>query len=165
MFSASGSEPLVRIAGLRKTYSRGRWWEKQAQLTALDGVDFTLEAGKTLAVVGESGSGKTTLAMCVALLDRPDSGRIWFEGCEVLSLPRSRAALLRPRVQMVFQESATALPPHFSAREIIEEPLVVQQRYSPKERLELVADLMIKVGLQPSWQGRFAGLIFQPRDG
>ena len=154
MSSVSKSEPLLRITGLRKTYSRGRWWEKQFHLNALDGVDLTLDMGKTLAVVGESGSGKTTLAMCVAFLDRPDSGEIWFDGCEVLSLPRSKAALLRPRVQIVFQESASALSPHFSAGEIIEEPLVIQRRYSSKERSQLVSDLMMRVGLLPSWKDR-----------
>jgi peptide/nickel transport system permease protein len=113
-----------------------------------------LDVGRTLAVVGESGAGKTTLAMCAALLDRPDSGEIWFDGCEVLSLPRSQLAPIRSRVQIVFQESASALPPHFSAAEIIEEPLVIQRRYSPKERSELVTDLMIKVGLPPAWKDR-----------
>jgi peptide/nickel transport system permease protein len=154
MSSAATSEPLVRITELHKTYSRGQWWEKQFQVKALDGVDLTLEQGKTVAVVGASGSGKTTLAMCVALLDRPDSGKICFEGRDVLSLPKSEAGLLRSRVQMVFQESASALPPHFSAGEIIEEPLVVQHRHSPKERSDLASDLMIRVGLSPSWKDR-----------
>ena len=155
MSTARQSEPLLRVTDLHKTYSRGRWWEKQIQLRALDGVDLVLDVGKTLAVVGESGAGKTTLAMCVALLDRPDSGEIWFDGHEVLSLPKSKAAQLRPRMQIVFQESASALPYHFSAAEIIEEPLVVQRRFSPRERSELVSDLMIRVGLPPGWRDRF----------
>ena len=54
---------------------------------------------------------------------------------------------------MVFQESASALPPHFSAAEIIEEPLVIQRRYSPKERSELVSDLMIKGRTAPKLEG------------
>ncbi len=154
MSTVRESEPLLRVTDLRKTYSWGRWWEKRVHYSALDGVDLTLEVGKTLAVVGESGAGKTTLAMCVALLDRPDSGEIWFDGCEVLSLRGSKLAPIRSRVQIVFQESASALPPHFSAAEIIEEPLVVQRRYSRDERSELVADLMIRVGLPPSWKDR-----------
>jgi peptide/nickel transport system permease protein len=154
MPGARKSEPLVRTIDLCKTYSRGHWWEKQFQVRALDGVDLILERGKTLAIVGESGSGKSTLAMCVALLDKPDSGEIRLEGRDVLSLPRSEMALLRPRVQMVFQESASALSAHFSATEIIEEPLVIQRRYSPAERSELVCDLMARVGLPPSWKDR-----------
>jgi ABC-type glutathione transport system ATPase component len=69
------SDPLLQIAGLIKTYVQGRWREKQFYLKALDGVDLTLEAEKTLALVGKSGAGKTTLAMCTALLDFPTPGR------------------------------------------------------------------------------------------
>lgn len=144
----------MRITDLRKTYSRGRWWETRSKLRALDGVDLTLYPGKTLAVVGASGSGKTTLAMCAALLEKPDSGKIWFEGCEVSPLSKGAVARLRPRVQMVFQESVSALPPHFSAAEIIAEPLVIQGKYSRKMRLEVVCDLMERVGLPPDWKDR-----------
>ncbi len=154
MSTVSKSEHLVRITELSKTYSRGRPWEKQSRLQALDHVDLTLDVGKTLAVVGKSGSGKTTLGMCVALLDRPDSGEIWFDGYDVLSLTKSELAAVRPRVQIVFQDSTSALPPHFSAAEIIQEPLVVQRRYSSKERSEVVSELMTRVGLSPSWRNR-----------
>jgi ABC-type glutathione transport system ATPase component len=142
------SEPLLQIAGLRKTYVQGRWWEKQFRVKALDGVNLTLEKGKTLAIVGESGSGKTTLAMCAALLELPDSGKIFFYGREIMSLGKGERALLRPRIQISFQDS-TALPARYTARQIIEEPLVIQRRYSPKQRAELVSELMEKVGLPP----------------
>ena len=111
------------MAGLSKTYVQGRWWEKQFRVKALDGVDLTLEEGKTLALVGKSGSGKTTLAMCAALLELPDSGKIWFYGRDVLSLDKGERVLLRPRIQIIFQDS-TALPARYTARQIIEEPLV-----------------------------------------
>jgi oligopeptide transport system ATP-binding protein len=154
------SEPLLRIEGLTKTYSQGRWWEKRFDSKALDGVDLTLEAGKTLALVGKSGSGKTTLAMCVAMLEKPDSGKIWFDGCELLSLPKSERAVLRPRIQLIFQDSAAALPTRFSAAQIIEEPLVIKHRGlasargKVKERSALVLELMAKVGLPPGWANR-----------
>ena len=147
------SGQLLQITGLSKTYVQGRWWEKQFHLKALDGVNLTLEEGKTLALVGKSGSGKTTLAMCAALLELPDSGKIWFYGCDVLSLDKRERALLRPRVQIIFQDS-TALPARYTARQIIEEPLAIQRRYSPKERGELVSELMEKVGLPPRWGNR-----------
>jgi peptide/nickel transport system ATP-binding protein/oligopeptide transport system ATP-binding protein len=152
----SKSDPLLQLAGLTKTYVQGRWWEKQFRLKALDGADLTLAEGKTLALVGESGSGKTTLAMCAALLELPDSGKIRFYGRDVLSLDKSERTLLRPRIQIVFQDS-TALPSRYTARQIIEEPLIIQRRYSPKERVELVSELMEKVGLSPRWGNRLAG--------
>ncbi len=152
------SEPLLRIEGLTKTYSQGRWWEKRFDSKAVDGVDLTLEAGKTLALVGKSGSGKTTLAMCAAMLEKPDSGKIWFDGCDLLSLAKSERAVLRPRIQLLFQDSAAALPARFTAAQIIEEPLVIQHR-SPasakiKDRSGLVGELMAKVGLPPGWANR-----------
>jgi dipeptide transport system ATP-binding protein len=147
------SEPLLQIAGLRKTYLQGRWWQKQFRIKALDGVDLTLEQGKTLALAGKSGSGKTTLALCAALLELPDSGKIFFYGRDVMSLDKGERVLLRPRIQIIFQDS-TALPARYTARQIIEEPLVIQRRYSPKQRAELVSELMEKVGLPPRWGNR-----------
>ena len=144
----SETEPLLQMAGLRKSYLQGRWWEKRFPVKALDGIDLTLEKGKTLALVGKSGSGKTTLAMCAALLLLPDSGKIFFYGRDVLSLDKGERVLLRPRIQIIFQDS-TALPTRYTAREIIEEPLVIQRRYSPKQRAELISELMEKVGLPP----------------
>jgi oligopeptide transport system ATP-binding protein len=152
------SEPLLRIEGLTKSYSQGHWWEKRFQTKALDGVDLTLEKGKTLALVGKSGSGKTTLAMCVAMLDKPDSGKVWFDGCEVSTLAKSERAALLPRIQLIFQDSAAALPARFSAAEIIAEPLVIQHRFRPSLRNEdgsdRVRELMAKVGLSPGWAKR-----------
>jgi ABC-type glutathione transport system ATPase component len=150
------SEPLLRIEGLTKSYSQGRWWEKRFATKALDWVHLTLEAGKTLALVGKSGSGKTTLAMCVAMLAKPDSGRLWFDGYDLLSLGKSERAAFRPRIQLIFQDSAAALPARFSAAQIIEEPLVIQHRYatSAKKRSEVVVELMAKVGLPPGWANR-----------
>jgi len=81
------------------------------------------------------------------MLDTPDSGKIWFEGSDVLSLTHAERAVLRPQIQLIFQDTAAALPSRFTAAQIIEEPLVIQHRYSAKERLELAVELMGKVGL------------------
>jgi ABC-type glutathione transport system ATPase component len=61
--------------------------------------------------------------------------------------------LLRPRIQIIFQDS-TALPTRYTARQIIEEPLVIQRLHSPSQRAELVSGLMEKVGLSPRWGNR-----------
>jgi ABC-type glutathione transport system ATPase component len=155
LLTSSKSEPLLRIEGLSKTYSQGHWWERRFRSQTLDGVDLTLEAGKTLALVGRSGSGKTTLAMCVAMLDQPDSGTVLFDGCDISSLAKSERATVRPRIQLIFQDSAAALPARFSAAQIIEEPLVIQRRYpDAKQRSDAVLELMAKVGLPPGWANR-----------
>src|SRR5689334_1963546 len=73
------SEPLLSVHGLTKSYRRGA-------RPALAGASFDLAKGEILGVVGESGSGKTTLARCIALLERPDSGRVVFNGEDLTAL-------------------------------------------------------------------------------
>jgi ABC-type glutathione transport system ATPase component len=144
----------VRIENLRKTYSQGRWWEKRYRVTALDGINLTLEKGKTLAVVGRSGSGKSTLATCLAMLLKPDYGSIWFDGSDLPALPESARRQLRPQIQLIFQDSVSALSPRLSAAQIIEEPLLIQRRFDRCRRLKMVFELMQRVGLSPDWADR-----------
>jgi ABC-type oligopeptide transport system ATPase subunit len=55
-------DPLLQMAGLSKSFVQGRWWQKQFAVKALDGVDLSLEKGKTLSLVGKSGSGVRSFA-------------------------------------------------------------------------------------------------------
>src|SRR5215472_9604598 len=102
--SASGNEPqdehpcgpavsrgepriLLSAINLHKSYEQGRWPSRRRhQVDALAGVDLQLHAGATLALIGASGSGKSTLARCLACLERPDSGEIWFEKTNLAGL-------------------------------------------------------------------------------
>jgi ABC-type glutathione transport system ATPase component len=154
LLKSSNPGPLLRVKGLTKSYSQGHWWEKQFHQEALAGVDLRLDEGKTLAVVGKSGSGKSTLALCVAMLIRPDEGQIWFDGCNTVSATKSERAALRPQIQLIFQDSAAALPARFSAAQVIQEPLVIQHRFSANERSQLALELMARVGLSPAWATR-----------
>src|SRR5580698_8135553 len=102
--------PLVRTRGLSKQYvQRSPFSRKKFVIDALVDVDLEITPGCLTALVGESGSGKSTLANCLALLERPDRGGIWFEGNEVSRCDPPELAALRPRIQMVFQDSAGAL--------------------------------------------------------
>ncbi len=83
----------------------------------------TIEPGRRLGIVGESGSGKSTLVRLLAGLDRPTSGRIWFEGTEITGLPERRLGFLRAAVQMVFQDPRSSLNPRMRVGDIITEPL------------------------------------------
>jgi len=147
------STPLADVRSLTKTYSRGQWWEKHTETRVLDSVNLTIAAGETLALVGASGSGKTTLAMCLALLETPDAGEIWMDGKNVL-LAENRSQHGRRSVQMIFQDSTAALNPTFTAAQIVEEPMRIQGRWSTRERSEMVAELMGRVGLSTAWKYR-----------
>ena len=149
----------MRARNLSKRYVQRRWLSRKSFLiTALDDVSFTLTRGSTLAVIGESGSGKSTLARCLARLEQPDSGEIWFEGNNLLTMNSREMFSVRRRMQLIFQDSALALNPRFSAREIVEEPLRIQFAAKPKERRERALAVMELVALRRSLAAR------SPRD-
>ena len=107
---------LVRVRGLSKQYvQRGAFSRRKFVIDAVREVDLEIQPQCLTALVGESGSGKSTLARCLAMLERPDKGEIWFEGAEISRGRGKELASLRPKIQMVFQDSAGALNPRFSA--------------------------------------------------
>jgi ABC-type glutathione transport system ATPase component len=146
---------LVRTRGLSKQYvQRSPFSRKKFVIDALIDVDLEIAPGCLTALVGESGSGKSTLASCLAMLEKPDRGGIWFEGDEVSRCEAAELAALRPKIQMVFQDSARALNPRFSAGEIIAEPLEVQGRATGRALRARACHLMEEVGLSPDWVDR-----------
>jgi len=146
-------EPLVSVRGLSKSY-RQRRWLRTFGIQALDRVDLEIPAGSTVALMGESGSGKSTLAWCLARLLQPDAGEIRFAGRDLLKMPPRELAAVRRRIQLIFQDSAQALNPRFSAAEVVSEPLDIQAVGTKVERRERALQLMEQVGLSASWAGR-----------
>src|ERR1051325_10449308 len=114
------SEPaFLRVRGLTKRY----WvldsvWQRRKQLVSVNDVTFEIHPGTTLAMVGRSGSGKSTVARCVTCLERPDAGEIWLDGAEISQLGSRELVPFRTKIQMVFQDPATAMNPRMSAAEI-----------------------------------------------
>src|SRR5207302_613557 len=126
--------PLVRVNALSKQYLQRRVFSRSKfVVNAVKNVDLELQPKCLTALVGGSGSGKSTLASCLAMLEQPDQGEIWFEGLEISHCKGRELARLRPKIQMVFQDSAGALNPRFSAAQIIAEPLEIQARGSEKQ--------------------------------
>jgi ABC-type glutathione transport system ATPase component len=136
-------EPLLKIEQLTKRYER----HEARSVIALDSVSFAIGAGTTLALVGESGSGKSTLALCLACLERPNSGSIWFEGRDLAALEEQELREIRPQVQMIFQDPAAALNPRWSVGGIAAEPLMVQRRGSRREREDRAIVVLEQAGL------------------
>ena len=143
------------MRGLRKYYGRrSAPWRRSVPVVAIDGVDFEIGAGKTLALVGSSGSGKSTIARCVTRLEKPDSGEIWLGEAEISQLSSRGLRQFRSDIQMIFQDPSTAMNPAFSAAEAIEEPLLIQQRGNTEQRRQRVMELMDEVGLSSTWADR-----------
>lgn len=138
---------LLRVENLVKHYERRKLFGPQSVLPALSGVSLSIHVKTTLAVVGESGSGKSTLARCIACLERPTSGDVWFEGCNLTKLSERPQREVRPQIQMVFQDPANSLNPRWTALEVIGEPLAVQRLLSRHEQEEKCRGLLDLVGI------------------
>ncbi len=139
--------PLLEARNLSKQYVRGRWPSARMPVIALEDVGLTLWPGSTLALVGKSGAGKSTLARCLTLLEAPDSGEIRFQGRDVLALGKNERGAIRREIQLVFQQSATAMNPLFQAVEIVAEPLRIERATSKKESCERALALLEQVGI------------------
>jgi peptide/nickel transport system ATP-binding protein len=126
--------------------------KKRATLKAVDGIDFTIRRGETFALVGESGCGKSTVARLVVGLYRPTTGRILFAGQELARLSSRKAtAVLRRRLQMIFQDPYASLNPRWRVRHIIAEPLRTHGLVASKAALrERIAELLLQVRLSPA---------------
>ncbi len=114
---------------------------------AVDGVSFSLRPGETLGLVGESGCGKSTLGKSIARLIQANSGKIIFDGTDLLPLSRRQLKPFRKRVQFVFQDPYASLNPRSSVRRILEEPLFIHGVSSKEERLRRITALLERVGI------------------
>jgi ABC-type dipeptide/oligopeptide/nickel transport system ATPase subunit len=92
--------------------------------------------------------------MCLVGLEQPDGGDIRFEGKSLLRMTRVERIARCLDIQLIFQDSSGALSPRMSAKEIIEEPLLIQGQWNSKERAKLVLEAMEQVGLSASWKNR-----------
>ena len=133
----------------------GGFLAPRALVRALDGVSFTLHAGRTLAVVGESGCGKSTLARQVTMIESPTSGALLLDGRDVAHANAAERRKLRPQVQMVFQNPYASLNPRLTVGSLLEEPLVIQRRGSALQRRDAALDMLAKVGLRPEHYARY----------
>jgi oligopeptide transport system ATP-binding protein len=141
-------EPLLQVQDLTKTYTQHRFLSRQRrEVHALRGVSLSIRRGCTLALVGESGSGKSTLARCVARLEDPTTGQIWFGAIDLARLDRAQLRPIRPGIQLLFQDSATAISPCFLAWEVVAEPLRIQQRGTTGQAKAKALEMMLQVGL------------------
>jgi ABC-type oligopeptide transport system ATPase subunit len=127
---------------------------------AVDDVSFDLAAGETLGLVGESGSGKTTTARCVLRALTPTAGEVHFRlpDGQVIDVTKQEGAQLKPlrrHAQMVFQDPFSSLNPRMTVGDIIGEPLVIHRVANRGEIDERVAEMLRRVGMDPSHRQRY----------
>ncbi|MGE0715755.1 MAG: ABC transporter ATP-binding protein [Alphaproteobacteria bacterium] len=149
--------PLLAVRGLAKHFPirRGVLQRVAGHVKAVDGVDFELAAGETLAVVGESGCGKSTLGRLVLRLIEPSAGSVAWKGEDVLALPAGPMRALRREMQIIFQDPYASLNPRLTVGEMIAEPLMLHGIARGEAARARVRELLGLVGLAPEHADRF----------
>ena len=147
---------LLTATDLTRHYTvSGGFLKPKVVVRALDGVSFTLPAGRTLAVVGESGCGKSTLARQITMIETPTAGEFWLDGIEMTRADKLQRKIARPLVQMVFQNPFASLNPRKRIGTMLEEPLLINTPLTAGEREDQARAMMARVGLRPEHYRRF----------
>ena len=157
MPDAANRQPLVETEDLVKYYPirGGVFYKEVASVKAVDGVTMTIHRGETVGLVGESGCGKTTFGRAILRLEEPTSGKLRFEGNDILGYSPQQMRTLRKRMQIIFQDPFSSLNPRKPVAQIIGEPLLVHGMKSRSEREERVLELLRVVGLRKEHMRRY----------
>lgn len=142
---------LLEVRDLKKYFTT----RNGGVLKAVDGINFTLNEGKTLGVVGESGCGKSTLGRTILHLIEATDGQIFFDGKDISNPKRSDLKHLREHMQIIFQDPFSSLNPRMSVSDAIMEPLILNSKMSKADRLIETRKLMDTVGIAARFENSF----------
>ncbi|HUH53821.1 MAG TPA: ABC transporter ATP-binding protein [Microbacteriaceae bacterium] len=144
---ATDEAPVIEVRDLRKVYKLRKGNFGSEDLVAVEGANFAIKRGETMALVGESGSGKSTIAKMVLQLEEPTSGSVQIEGKETAGLNSQELFELRRTLQPVFQDPYGSLDPLHNIGNTIMEPLAVHDVGDQASRKARVLELLDQVSL------------------
>jgi peptide/nickel transport system ATP-binding protein len=136
---------LLRVENLVVDFPAG----PGRHVSAVANVSFDVAERETLGLVGESGCGKSTTARAVIQLPKPTGGRVTFASHELTALSGERLRVVRPQMQIVFQDPISSLNPRRRVGDIVGAPLKIWDRGSEAERRARVDEVLEAVGLDP----------------
>lgn len=141
---------LLQVENLKKYFKL-----KKRTIRAVDGISLFIRVGEAFGLVGESGCGKTTVGRTILRLLEATSGKVFFEGKEILGLPEKEFYKIRCHMQIVFQSPFGSLNPRQKVKDIVGEPLIINTSLSKNERLERIKELMRLVELMEEHLWRY----------
>ncbi|MBN1535465.1 MAG: ATP-binding cassette domain-containing protein [Anaerolineales bacterium] len=158
--SNENNKTLIEVQDLKVHFylkASGFFNRKRQAVKAVDGVTFDVRENETFGLVGESGCGKSTTGRGILQLIRPTAGSVRFENIELTKLGKEAIRCMRPKMQMIFQDSYDSLNPRHPIGRIISDPLVIHgiARRGSAELKERVSELMNMVCLNPGYVNRF----------
>ena len=148
---------LLEVRHLKKCFpiEKSLTGKIKRELVAVDDISFKLNPGETLGIVGESGCGKTTMGRTILKLHQPTGGQIFFEGKDIAGYSNAEMRKIRTKMQIIFQDPYSSLPPRSTVGDILSEPVLVHNIVPKNEVKEYVLDLMEKCGLRDYYYERY----------
>ena len=157
MSNETEKKPILEVKNLRKTFpiKKSITGKVLQELVAVDNASFTLNAGETLGIVGESGCGKTTMGRTILKLHPSNGGQIIFNGEDITNYNNKEMRPIRTKMQIIFQDPYSSLPPRSTVGDILSEPVLVHNIVPKAQVKEYVMDLMEKCGLRDYYYERY----------
>lgn len=146
------AEAILEIEGLRLEFAKRSFADRVSRrrgvrTLALNDLSLSIPPRQALAIVGESGSGKTTLARSLVRLERPDAGRIVFDGQDILNASSNELRSIRRQIQLIYQDPYSSLNSAIRIGDAIIEPALVHRLIDRSQASERLNELMGQVGL------------------
>jgi peptide/nickel transport system ATP-binding protein len=151
------SDTMLEVHNLKQYFpiKAGLMQKVVGYVKAVDDVSFAIKRGKTLGLVGESGCGKTTVGKTILRLNEKTGGDVLFFGIDISMLSRKEMRLLRPKLQIIFQDPYSSLSPRLPISEIIGEAVKEHHIVPDKEFEEYLDSIMKSCGLEPYQKTRY----------
>ncbi|MDH7507064.1 MAG: ABC transporter ATP-binding protein [Candidatus Thermoplasmatota archaeon] len=151
------NEILVKTQNLKLYFpiKEGVFSRIKNYVKAVDNVDIFIKKGETLGIAGESGCGKTTLGRVIIQLIKPTDGIVYFVDNDLTKLNKKKLRKIRSHMQMVFQDPASSLNPRMTVREILAEPLIINNVEKKEKLNKKIVELLKIVGLDEQHMYRY----------
>ena len=160
--TASGPDPLLQVRNLKMHFPIRKGFLKRVvgHVKAVDDVSFAVARGTVFGLVGESGCGKSTTGRCVIRLLKATAGEIVYampdaDPVHIEALDPESLRMMRRHIQIVFQDPYASLNPRLTLKQIVGEPLVINNISQGQDLQDRVAELLRRVGLSPEHMNRY----------